>query len=90
MGDENSISIFHFDDEWELVDWIPEVLRNRIRLAHPSWVDGEPVAEEGDGFYSFRFTSIRPAGASTCIIAAIARWTWTTSNRNLIPGPGIC
>jgi hypothetical protein len=48
MSQDTTITIYHFDDEPETIDWIPDSLFNHYRLERPSWVEGEGSSEEDE------------------------------------------
>ena len=77
---DRRITIFHFDDELGLVDWIPHVLRSHYRLKHPAWLKGPMQslpARDGDFMQAFTLTAgagrsleIRYGGHATSEVAA--------------------
>lgn len=60
---KNEVSIYHFDDEPEIVEWIPELLRNYYRKRNPSWMRGAPTVVTEADVYRYSFSIDAPKGS---------------------------
>jgi len=60
---QKEMTIYHFDDEAELVSWVPDALFMRFEEEHPEWIDGEPTEEPLETHLKVEFVLRSPGGS---------------------------
>jgi hypothetical protein len=86
MSKETIVTIFHFDDEPETVDWIPEALLNYYWLKHPSWVDENTLTSESQDTHTFVSYLLKPSEQPVRIRYCIYRTAQAFKEAFIKPG----